>query len=228
MKQTIINCSIFFVTINYFVHIAVCEKFLFEDPKQLFGIKDRVTALKAYAPGKNYYWTLEWRVGRQIYSGYLSGKVEKTYHWIEIVFPDKTILAFDKNNPQRAFYPHRFCPFSQECWQKPLGGLPSVSYELIAMPFLNDTVLSVKKTAKQGRKALAVDFERKNHFNVKVFLDLNFNTILEVQLLSNNPISKFKLKSLKKFNGIWNLHQAEFLKGKTAVKLTVKKVETWD
>ena len=208
------------------MHFAVCEKFFFEDPEQLFGIKERIIALKTYAPSKHYSWTLEWRIGKQTYSGCLIGKLENLHHWIEIIFPNNTILFFDKNNPQQAFYPNRFCPFSQEHWQESLGGLSVVSYELIAMPFLNDTVISVKKTAKQGRKALEVHFEGKNCFPTKMFLDLKFNTILEVQFPSTHH--KFKLKSLKKFNGIWGLHQAEFSNDKTSVKLTIKKVEIYD
>ena len=225
MKQTIINRSIFLIIIYYFVHIAMCEKFLFEDPEKLFGISERIIALKTYAPSESYCWHLEWKVCKRTYSGQLIGKVEDAHHWIEIVFPDKTMLVFDKNNPQRAFYPNRLCPLSQERWLEPLGGLPSVSYELIAMPFLNDTVVSVRKTAKQGRKALEVNFKRKNHVSTKVFLDLKFNTILEVQHLSTNPISKFKLKSLKKFNGIWGLHQAEFSQDKTATKLKITSIK---
>jgi len=225
MKQTITNRCIFLIIIHYFVHIAVCEKFLFEDPEKLFGITERITALKTYAPSENYCWQLEWKVGKQTYSGRLTGKVEGSHHWINIIFPDQATLFFDKNNPQQAFYPHRLCLLPQERWQEPLGGLPSVSYELIAMPFLNDTVISVKKTAKQGRKALEVDLKRKNHIFTKVFLDLKFNTILEIQHLSAHPISKFKLKSLKKFNGIWGLHQAEFSQGKTATKLKITSIK---
>lgn len=208
--------------------MAVCEKFIFEDPERLFGITERICALKTYAPNENYCWHLEWKVGKQSYSGRLTGNVEGSHHWINIVFPDQTTLFFDKNNPQQAFYPHRLCPLPQERWQEPLGGLPSVSYELIAMPFLNDTVISVKKTAKQGRKALEVDFKRENHISTKAFLDLKFNTILEVQAHSTHPTGKFQLKSLKKFNGIWGLHQAVFSQGKNTTRLTVKKIETYD
>ena len=75
---------------------------------------------------------------------------------------------------------------------------------------------------------MEVNFKRENHISTKAFLDLKFNTILEIQHLSTTPISKFKLQSLKKFNGIWGLHQAEFSQGRTSVKLTVKKVETYN
>ena len=124
--------------------MAVCEKFIFEAPERLFGITERICALKTYAPNENYCWHLEWKVDKQSYSGRLTGNVEGSHHWINIVFPDQTTLFFDKNNPQQAFYPHRLCPLPQERWQEPLGGLPSVSYELIAMPFLNDTVISTE------------------------------------------------------------------------------------
>lgn len=208
--------------------MAVCEKFIFEDPERLFGITERIFALKTYAPNENYCWHLEWKVGKQSYLGHLTGKVEGAHHWINIIFPNQTTLLFDKNNPRQAFFPHRLCPLPQERWQESLGGLPSVSYELIAMPFLNDTVISVKKTAKQGRKALEVDFKRENNNTTKAFLDLKFNTILEVQVLSPHLTSKFQLKSLKKINGTWGLHQAAFSQGKNITKLTIKKVETYD
>ena len=206
----------------------MCEKFLFEDPEKLFGISERIDALKAYAPSEHYCWHLEWKVGKQTYSGILRGHAIGSHHWVEIVFPNESILFFDKNNPRLVFYPNSLCILPQERWQEALGGLPGVSYELIAIPFLSDTIISVKKAAKQGRKALEVDFKRKNSISTKVFLDLKFNTILEVQLLSVHPTCKFKLKSLKRFNGVWGLHQAEFSQGKMVTKLTVKEVETYN
>lgn len=225
MKEKVIRYNTFLSLCVYcFVRSGMCEKFLFEDPKRLFGITERIVALKSYAPSENYNWSLEWRVGKQTYAGSLTGKVEAGYHWIEIIFSDEAKLYFNKNNLQQAYYPNRLCPWGKERWQEPLGGLPSVSYELVAMPFLNDVVALVKKTAKQGRKALEVDFMCGNHLHAKVFLDLKFNTILEVQLPSIDQ--KFKLKSLKKFDGIWGLHQAEFLKGKITTKLTVKTIKT--
>lgn len=227
MKKKVIRYNTFLsLFVCCFARSGMCEKFLFEDPKRLFGITERLIALKSYAPSENYYWNLEWRVGKQIYVGSLTGKVEEGHHWIKIIFPDKTTLYFNKNNSQQAYYPNRLCLWGKERWQEPLGGLPSVSYELIAMPFLNDVVTSVKKTAKQGRKALEVDFMRENYLYAKVFLDLKFNTILEVQLPSINQ--KLKLKSLKKFDNIWSLHQAEFVQGKTSTRLTVKKVEIYN
>lgn len=228
MRRTIINWSIFSCIIGCFISIGRCQSFLFEDPKICFNIHERILSLKAYALSKNYCWFLEWRVGKHTYSGCLTGKLDGVHHWIKVTFPDKTVLYFDKNDPRRPLYPNILCFLPEEHWQNDLGNLPSVSYELIAMPFLEDEIASVKKTAKQGRKALEIIFHRKGIGHVKLYLDFNFNTILEVQMFFKTSCSKFKLKSLKKFNNIWCLHKADFYAGKESTKLNIKDVEIYD
>ncbi len=228
MGRKRISWSIFPCIIGCFISIGRCQSFLFEDPKICFNVYERILSLKTYTLSKNYCWLLEWEAGKHVYSGCLTGKLDGVHHWIKVTFPDKTILYFDKNDPRRPLYPNILCFLPEKHWQDSLGGLPAVSYELIAMPFLEDEIASVKKTAKKGRRALEVIFLRKGIYHAKLYLDFNFNTILEVQLLSTTSCNKFKLKSLKKFNDVWCLHKADFYKGKENTKLNVKKVKIYN
>ena len=197
-----------------------------EDTLLRNDIVARLATLRQFIPQKHYKWHIRWICNGTQQWGTLEGLQQGKVHWITINFPSGRKLVFNKSNPCVALYPNAFCLCKPEAFTLPLQDLPGVCIHMIAMPFLNWDIVSYSKTAKLGRRAIRVVLA-KDHLHCEVFLDKNFNTILQAKMwdTQSNFTASFTLKRLKKFKSGWDLQSAEFTLNTHKTLLYVDDVE---
>lgn len=189
----------------------------------------RLETLREFVPQKHYKWHIRWVCNGTRQYGTLEGLQQGPAHWITIKFSSGRKLIFDKTHPCVALYPNAFCLCKSEAFTSPLQDLLGVCIHMIAMPFLNWNIVSYSKTAKLGRRAIRVVLA-KDHLRCEVFLDKNFNTILQAKMwdTQSNFTASFTLKRLKKFKTGWGLQSTEFTLNSRKTLLYVDAVEGLD
>lgn len=183
----------------------------------------RLEALRTYVPAQHYRWNFHWENGHEYHCGSLRGSYVNGSPWVEIAFDNGDRLCFYKGNLTWAFYPCRLCLCHVQDWWKPLRNNPALNVHLLTMSFLNWTIVSYKKTAFLGRKALQIFLKHENEGCAEIFLDQFFNTLLQakIELKAAGTKGSFTLKRLKKFASCWGLKEAAYeLNGqKTILKI---------
>ena len=189
----------------------------------------RLATLRQFVPQKHYKWYVRWACDKIYQYGTLEGSQQGNAHWINIQFSSGEKLIFDKSNPIIALYPNKLSLCQPEAFTLPLHNLPGVCIHMVAMPFLGWDIVHYSKTAKLGRRAIRV-LLAKDHLRCEVFLDKNFNTILQAKMwdLKSDFRTSFTLKHLKKFKSGWGIQAAEFTLNNRKTLLYVDDVKTLD
>lgn len=224
----ILNCISLILLWNLF--FLRCQGILKQEDELLKSdVKARLNTLQQFVPEKHYKWYMYWKEDNVRKQSVLEGLQYGKMHWITVAFSDKISLSFDKSNPCIALYPNKLSLCKFENFTKPICSLPGLCIHMIAMPFLNWDIMHCAKTAKLGRRAIQVLLS-KDDLYCEVFLDKNFNTILQVKMWDS--ASKFNagftLKHLKKFKAGWGIRVAEFTLNHRKTSLFVENIVTLD
>ena len=190
--------------------------------------RQRMVALRTYAPSRHYRWHLCWKQKKRVVFGTLTGTVEGDHHWVTITFASGEEFSFDKNNPEWVLYPNRLCLYPRERWGEPLTVNRALNASLLTMSFLTWDLQTCIKTAKFGRKVLRADVQWDEQ-KARLFLDKNFNTLLKAEWQDTRTDNRgsFTLKTLKKFPQGWGLREATYELNGVQTDLRVLSVEHW-
>ena len=205
------------------VAIRPCSRINFSELSQN-EVDERMRRISSFAPSDNYeiYFNLISGRDNSVIACKLAESINNTTHNVRITIqaPRLIEINFDKPTFSNIVIAENGADknFRAERLLEPIIEKSGCCVFNMCMPFLawpNRTY--AEKTKKKGRLAHKINIIPPDNIikatkihKVEVYIDKNFDAILEASALdaNNNILSKFSVSDFKKFNNIWSIKSA--------------------